>query len=112
MQLATVALIACSVLPLSGQTKPSKAPTLSIPARSNDKVTSSNVAATPGKAPSNERVDINSATIEQLEAIGFQPHEAKKLIARRPYLVSEELVAKKVLSVKAFSKVRDKVRVK
>ena len=112
MQLAIVALIACSVLPLSGQTKLNKAPALSVPAKPNDKAVSSNTAAVPAKAPANERIDINSATVEQLEALGLRPDQAKKVISRRPYLVPEELVAKKALSLKAFSKIRDKVRVR
>jgi DNA uptake protein ComE-like DNA-binding protein len=112
MQLALVALIACSVLPLSGQTKLDKAPAPSVAAKPNNKVAPSNTAAMPAKTPANERIDINSATVEQLEALGLHPHEAKKVISRRPYLVLEELVAKRALSLKTFSKIKDKVRVK
>lgn len=50
-------------------------------------------------AAAGAKVDINSATAAQLDALpGVGPARAKKIIAQRPYTSLDELVKKKALS--------------
>ena len=56
-------------------------------------------APAPAAMPASGRVDINSATAAQLDALpGIGEARSKKIIAERPYTSLDELVSKKVLS--------------
>lgn len=70
-------------------------------------------AAAPRKAPlaaDAKRVDINSATEKQLDALpGIGQVRGKGIIAGRPYADMTDLVTKKVLTQGVFDKVKDHI---
>jgi DNA uptake protein ComE-like DNA-binding protein len=58
-------------------------------------------------------VDLNAASQEELTGLpGVGPHEAKRIMAGRPYKDKHELVSKKVMSASAYEKLKDDVDVK
>lgn len=64
-------------------------------------------AATATKA---KRVDINSATRDQLKAIpGLTETDVDKIIAGRPYLTKAHLVTKNVVSVDVYQAIRGRI---
>jgi DNA uptake protein ComE-like DNA-binding protein len=67
------------------------------------------VAAEPvGSAASGpERVDINTASADDLNRLGGR--FAKAIIARRPYGAVDELVSKRVLTRSTFSQIKDRI---
>ena len=61
-----------------------------------------------GKAPA--KLDLNSATEAEIEAIkGVGPATAKKIVAGRPYANKTQLVSKKVVPQATYDKIADKV---
>src|SRR5580658_8174947 len=58
-------------------------------------------------------VDLNSASQEELTGLpGVGPHEAKRIMAGRPFKDKHELVSKKIMSASAYEKLKDDVDVK
>jgi DNA uptake protein ComE-like DNA-binding protein len=58
-------------------------------------------------------VDLNAASEDELTGLpGIGKHEAKRIIAGRPYHDKHDLVTKKVLSAAAYEKLKDDVAVK
>jgi DNA uptake protein ComE-like DNA-binding protein len=54
-----------------------------------------------------KRVDINTATEDQLKAIpGVGNEYAKKIIAGRPYYKKDELKTKNIISADSFEKIK------
>jgi competence protein ComEA len=57
-----------------------------------------------------DRLDINTASPEQLKAIrGLNEAQAKKIIDGRPYKRRGELVTKKVLPQETYDKIKDQI---
>ncbi len=58
-------------------------------------------------------LDLNSASEDDLTGLpGVGKHEAKRIIAGRPYHVKHDLVSKKILSAAAYEKLKDDVTTK
>ena len=57
-----------------------------------------------------DRLDINTASADQLRAIrGINEAQAKKIIDGRPYARRGELVTKKVLPQETYDKIKDQI---
>ena len=66
------------------------------------------VATTPAAA--GKRLDINSATADQLDSLpGIGPVRSKAIVAGRPYADLSDLVTKKVLTQGVFDGVKDRI---
>lgn len=60
-----------------------------------------------------KKVDLNAATVDELtELPGIGKHEARRIVAGRPYHDKHELVSKKVLPASAYERLKDEVEVK
>lgn len=69
-------------------------------------------AAAPAKseAPKAELLDINSATVEQLEVLpGIGKAYSAAIVKGRPYKGKDELVQKKVVPQKTYDGIKDKI---
>jgi competence protein ComEA len=58
----------------------------------------------------NKRVDLNSATKDELAALpGMTADDAQKVIDNRPYKMKSDLVKKNVVSAEEYAKIKDNV---
>ena len=92
---------------------PARAPTLPAPTpvQTPAKPTAP-VAATPAPAAAaaGQRIDINSATEQQLDALpGIGPARAKAIVAGRPYTAVADLTGKKVLTAGVLAGIKDRI---
>ena len=54
-----------------------------------------------------KRIDINTATVEQLKALpGVGIEQAKKIVAGRPYYKKDELKTKNVIAADSYEKIK------
>src|SRR6187455_1765676 len=58
-------------------------------------------------AQSRKQIDINSATEEEMVAIGIEKAAAKKIIEARPYRNKTELVSRQLLTKVQYDKLKD-----
>ena len=57
-----------------------------------------------------EKLDINTATEDQLKELpGIGDAYAKKIVANRPYKAKDELVEKKVIPKATYQKIKDRI---
>lgn len=64
-------------------------------------------AETKKPAPRASRLDLNSASVDELKAIkGLDEAQAKKIVAGRPYKRRSELVSRRILPQETFDKVK------
>jgi DNA uptake protein ComE-like DNA-binding protein len=71
---------------------------------------SSKTQASKAQAGTGEKIDINSATKEQLDALpGIGEAYAQKIIANRPYHSKRDLVTKKVIPQSTYDKIQDQI---
>jgi DNA uptake protein ComE-like DNA-binding protein len=61
------------------------------------------------KKSSTKKVDINSASKEELVAAGLDDATAQKVIDGRPYKTKRDLVTKNILTQDDYDKVKDKL---
>jgi DNA uptake protein ComE-like DNA-binding protein len=61
-------------------------------------------------AETNQLVDINSASLAELDKLpGVGPARAKAIIANRPYSGKDNLVQRKIIPVNVYNQIRDKI---
>ncbi|ULO23789.1 helix-hairpin-helix domain-containing protein [Methylocystis sp. SB2] len=59
-------------------------------------------------ATESQRLDLNSATLDQLTMVnGLNKHLAEAIVKGRPFKSVDDLATKKILSVDVFSEVKD-----
>lgn len=66
--------------------------------------------ASQAAAARGDKLDINSATKEQLDALpGIGKAYAEKIIAGRPYRTKRDLVTKKIIPQSLYEKIKDQI---
>ena len=71
---------------------------------------SSTKSTTKAATPSAEKLDINSATKEQLDALpGIGEAYAQKIIDNRPYRTKRDLVLKKIIPQATYDKIKEQI---
>ncbi len=98
------------VAPPAPAVSPPSTPSTSVPPRTAPPAAAvaPPVAATPAAA--GKRIDLNSATAAQLDALpGIGPVRSKAIVAGRPYTDMSDLVTKKVLTQGVFDGVKDRI---
>lgn len=71
---------------------------------------SSSSTATKATTASSDKLDINSATKDQLDALpGIGEAYATKIIANRPYRTKRDLVTKKIIPQGTYDKIKDQI---
>ena len=77
-------------------------------AKSKTQTTSTAKAKT--ATPASEKLDINSATKDQLQALpGIGDAYSQKIIDNRPYRTKRDLVTKKVIPSATYEKIKDMI---
>jgi|SRR6185295_4616557 competence protein ComEA len=57
-----------------------------------------------------ERLDINTASMDQMKAIrGLNEAQAKKIVEGRPYKRRSELLSKKIVPQETYDKIKDQI---
>lgn len=77
---------------------------------SNSKAQTTSTAKAKTATPASEKLDINSATKEQLQALpGIGDAYSQTIIANRPYRTKRDLVTKKVIPQATYEKIKDMI---
>jgi DNA uptake protein ComE-like DNA-binding protein len=109
---ATVGVLALPLAALA-QTGTSSAPAANPAATTTTAKTNMAVKTTATKKAHMARIDLNTASKEELMRLpGVTDEVAEKIIAARPFKNASELESKKILTKQEYGKVRGKIMVK
>jgi competence protein ComEA len=91
-------------------TTPSLAQSTQPAAKSDSKMAPAPSESKMAPAPKAELLDINSATVDQLETLpGIGKAYSAKIIASRPYKGKDELVQKSIVPQATYDKIKDQI---
>jgi DNA uptake protein ComE-like DNA-binding protein len=77
---------------------------------SNSKAQTTSTAKGKTATPAGEKLDVNSATKDQLQALpGIGDAYSQKIIDNRPYRTKRDLVTKKVIPQATYEKIKDMI---
>jgi len=77
---------------------------------SNSKAQTTSTAKAKTATPASEKLDINSATKDQLQALpGIGDAYSQKIIDNRPYRTKRDLVTKKVIPQATYEKIKEMI---
>jgi competence protein ComEA len=69
-----------------------------------------NAPAIPASTPAGDKLDINTATADQLKVLpGISDAVSQKIIAGRPYRTKRDLLFKKIISESTYDKIKDQI---
>jgi competence protein ComEA len=69
-----------------------------------------NASPTPASTAAGDKLDINTATADQLKALpGISDAISQKIIAGRPYRTKRDLLFKKIISESTYDKIKDQI---
>lgn len=78
--------------------------------KSNSKTETTSTAKAKTATPASEKLDINSATKDQLQALpGIGDAYSQKIIDNRPYHTKRDLVTKKVIPQATYEKIKEMI---
>jgi DNA uptake protein ComE-like DNA-binding protein len=94
----------------AAQAKPDKQATTSKSGKDTAGAQASKTPAATSSAKTGGKLDINSASNEELEKLpGIGPATSAKIVAGRPYRAKNELVSKKIVSQSEYEKIKEQI---
>lgn len=103
LALLLILMLSLAFLPAFAQTETKSAP-------KSDKKASTTTKSDKTTASSSSKLDINTASKEELEALpGIGSAYSQKIIDGRPYKAKNELVSKKIIPKATYDKIKDQI---